>query len=98
MPCDMSRKYRKRDDVLLRTIAGENLLIPIRAKLADLQRVFALNALGVEIWTHLDGRQDLAQILSDIQGQCDVAPGQVSQDVMEFINDLLKADLVVEAS
>ena len=93
----MSRKYRKRDEVLLRTIAGENLLIPIRSKLADLQRVFALNSLGAEIWARLDGRQDLQQILRDIQEHCDVAPDQASHDLMDFVNDLLAADLVVEA-
>jgi len=98
MPCEIDKRYRQRDEVLLRTIAGENLLIPIRAKLADLQRVFALNALGVEIWARLDGQHDLKQILDDIQSQCDVEGGQARRDLTDFMNDLLKADLVVEAS
>ena len=98
MACELSKKYCKRDEVMLRTIAGEHLLIPIRSKLADLQRVFSLNSLGADIWARLDGKEDLAQILDAIRAQCDVLPDAASRDLKEFVDDLLQADLIVEVS
>ena len=38
------RRYRRQDDIVSRHIAGETILVPVTARLADMQRIYALNA------------------------------------------------------
>ena len=54
--------YRKKKNFVTREVAGETLIVPLRGKLADMQRIFALDAVAAFIWQNLDGQQDLDRI------------------------------------
>lgn len=88
------RVYKKRDDVVSRDIAGETILVPIRGKLADMQRIFALNPVAEYIWEHLNGEQTLEEIKTDIIKNFKVEEKQAENDLHEFIDELIEADLI----
>ena len=87
---------RKSDDVVSREIAGETILVPIRGRLVDLQRIFSVNPVGAHIWNALDGATSLADLRETILATFEAAPEEVDTDIREFIAELLEAGLVQE--
>ena len=87
-----------RHDVVVRHVAGECLLIPIRGKLADMERIFALDPVGEHIWMRLDGRSDVEAVLRSVRGAFTVTEDQARKDVLEFVASLEAAGLVEEAA
>jgi len=86
---------KKSDQVVYRKIADEMLLVPIRGKLADMQRIFALTPVAEFIWGQLDGQQPLTAIRDAILAEFDVQPPQADADLLEFIGELQQAGLIV---
>ncbi len=89
--------YRKSESLVTREIAGETLLVPMRGKLARLQRIFALNPVGAHIWDQLDGTRDLAAIHRSLVESFDVSPEEAEADLVEYVNLLRDAELIVDA-
>ena len=89
--------FKKNDDVVSREIAGETILVPIRGKLADMQNIFSLNPVAKYIWEQLNGELTLEDIRNGIMNSFDVKDKNAEEDLHEFIDDLLKADLIALA-
>jgi len=90
--------YKKKSDIVYRKVAGETILVPISGRLADMQRIFALNPVGEFIWDKLDGSRSLQQISDDIQRFFDVTGEEANADLEGFIAELLKEGLIEEVS
>lgn len=89
--------YKKNKEIVTRGIAGETLLVPIYGKLADMERIFALSSVGEYVWQELDGEKTLRGIRDGILTDFNVDKERADADLMEFMAELLDADLVVEA-
>ena len=87
--------YKRDETVVARDIVGETILVPIRGKLADMQRIFTLNDVGAYIWSNLDGERSLGEICEDLRLDFDVRKEQAQRDMSDFIRELLEADLIV---
>ena len=87
--------YKQEENIVTREIVGETILVPIRGKLADMQRIFTLNEVGAYIWSSLDGERSLGDICEGLQSEFDVGSDQARSDVVDFISELLGADLIV---
>ena len=95
---DMWKKvFRKNGEIVTRTIGGETLLVPIRGKLADMQRIFSLNAMGEIIWLQLDGKKPLGEIRDDILKSYDAEMKDIETDIREFVSALLQESLIIKA-
>ena len=94
----MEEVYKKKDDIVYRKVAGEAILVPISGRLADMQRIFALNPVGEFIWDALDGTRSLQRISEDIQSCFDVGEKDANADVEGFIGELLREGLIEEVS
>lgn len=88
--------FRRNGDIVSRRIAGELFLVPIRGRLADMQRIFTLEPVAEYIWNGLDGRKSVGEISSGLPGEFDVTEGQALADALEFITELLQAGLISE--
>jgi hypothetical protein len=88
------KKYKRDETVVTREIVGETILVPIRGKLADMQRIFTLNDVGAYIWAGLDGERSLGEICEDLQSDFDVEREQAERDVSDFISELIEAELI----
>lgn len=91
------RVLKKRDEVVSREIAGETILVPIRGKLVDMERIFSVNPVGAHVWQQLDGRRSLAEIRDSVLDTFDVEKDQADVDIQEFVAELTEAELIVEA-
>ncbi len=88
--------FRKSDDIVSRNIAGETIIVPIRGKLADMQRIFVVSSVAEYIWQNLDGKKSLDEICDTIVVDFDVNKDQANADLQEFVGQLLEAGLVAE--
>ncbi len=88
--------YEKAPDIVHRDIAGENLLVPIRGKLADMQRIYALNAVADFIWERIDGAASVKAISDAVVADFDTDAAQAATDVPALIAELYDAGLVVK--
>jgi hypothetical protein len=88
----------KREEIVSREIAGETILVPIRGKLVDLQRIFSVNPVGAHIWKGLDGATTLAEIRDSVVDAFEVERDQADADIQEFVAELLEAELIEETS
>ena len=91
---EVKEVYKKKSDIVYRKVAGETILVPISGRLADMQRIFALNPVGEFIWDKLDGSRSLQQISDDIQRFFDVTGEEANADLEGFIAELLKEGLI----
>jgi hypothetical protein len=91
----MDEVFKKREEIVAREIAGETILVPIRGRLADMQNIFSLNPVAEYIWRHLNGVKSVEEISMKILENYDMEKEEVDKDLHEFINDLLKEDLIV---
>jgi hypothetical protein len=86
--------YALHADVVLRDVAGEHLLVPIRHNVADMQAIFAMTGIGVRIWRLLDGTRTLGAVQDAILEGFDVDAERAWADLCEFIESLEEHGLV----
>ena len=87
--------YKKNGDIVTRKIAGDLFLIPIRNKIADMQRIFVLNPVGEYIWQEIDNQKSLDEIRKGMMTRFEVEEGRADSDIREFIAELQEADLII---
>jgi hypothetical protein len=94
IPAPAATRYARADDVVARTVAGEHLLVPIRGRLAELQRVFAVNAVGQAVWDALERRPALDEVVASVAGRFECGEEDVAADVRAFLAEMGAAGLV----
>ena len=91
---DLSRCFVKEDNFVTREIAGETIVVPIRARTEDLDSIFTLNELGTTIWNLIDGRTNVNQIVEAISNTYDVTEDEATKDTFDFLASLEAAGLI----
>jgi len=86
--------YRKKGEIVTRSIAGETMLVPIRAQLANMDQLIVLEGIGNFVWERIDGKTALDVILTAIVDEFDVEKKVAENDLNELISGLEKADLI----
>ena len=92
----MTGSFKKSDNVIAREVAGENLLIPVCGKLADLQRIFAVNPVAKFVWNQLVERQNAEALADAVKEEFDVDPDVALRDVRELLDAMLTAGLILK--
>ena len=95
---DLNTTYRKKENIVTRHIAGETLLVPIYGELANMEKIFTLDPVAEFIWEQLDGEKSLKVIRDGVIDAFDVKKDQAEIDISEFIDALVKADLIIQRS
>lgn len=92
----LAQCYKKDDQLVSREIAGELILVPIRAHANELDSIFTLNETGAWIWEQLDGEKSLAEICSGLVSEFEVNTETAEQDLLEIIQNLEAIQAVVK--
>jgi hypothetical protein len=79
---------------VMRRIADETLLIPIRGQAADLDAIYVLNDTAAFLWSQLDNTGDVATLSALLCEAFEVSPAQAAQDVTDFLAALEKGGIV----
>lgn len=86
---DALQAYYERDpNVLFREVAGEQILVPVRKRAADMAALYVLNETSAFVWNLLDGRHSLTEIRDSLVAEYDVTPEAAESDLLELIEQL----------
>jgi len=94
---DLGRVYEPSDDVVVREIEGEIVIVPLTSGIGDLEdELFTLNETGRDIWTRIDGSRPLGAVIEDLAKDYDAPDGLVRRDVVGILQELLERRMIVE--
>jgi hypothetical protein len=82
------------ESVVARVVAGETLIVPVRAKVGDLASIYSFNATGTLIWKLLQSPKTVEQLTAAIAQEYEVDPAQAERDVTDFVNEMKAVGLV----
>ena len=86
--------FTKDSNLVTRRIAGETIIVPVRAHVANLDYVYTLNEVGTLIWELINGRTSVSEIVEAVCSQYDIAPKEAAKDVLDFLGSLEAASLI----
>lgn len=89
--------FTKKGEFVMRSIAGQTILVPVRSQAGDLNSIYNLNEVAAFVWSLLDGQTNVRQILEAVCGEFDVAPEEAEKDTLQFLA-ALQAAAVIEPS
>ena len=85
-----ARVLKRHPDAAYQEIDGMAMVVvPGRAE------VQILNPVGTRVWDLIDGERTVSQILSELAGEYEVEPGQLENDVREFVLSLDERDMLL---
>ena len=88
------RRFVRDSNIVARRIAGETVLVPVRANVADLDCLFTLNEVGSLAWDLLDGQATVGQIAEQIAQGFEVSVEEAGRDLGEFLGALETEGLI----
>ena len=86
--------YRKKGELVARRIAGETLIVPIRGRLADMQKIYALNEVAEFVWEQIDGVRNLEHLGRSVSERFEVDSSSATADVRELIGEMTGEGLI----
>ena len=94
---EVDKIYIPSDEVVAREIEDEVLIIPVSSRVSsENEAIFSLNETAKAIWKKLDGRKTLKDIIKELSQEYDASLEEVEKDVLGFIEELLKRNIVVK--
>lgn len=94
---DLGKTYTPSEDVVVREIEGEIVIVPLVSGIGDLEdELFTLNATGRAIWTRIDGSRPLAAVIHDLAAEYDAPDGTIEAEVVGLLQELLTRGMIVE--
>ncbi|HSY91967.1 MAG TPA: PqqD family protein [Candidatus Binatus sp.] len=82
------------ESVVARMVAGETLIVPIRAKVGDLASIYSFNGTGSLIWKLLESPKTVVQLATAVAQAYEVELAQAERDVTNFVNEMKSVGLV----
>jgi hypothetical protein len=89
-----SSNYRKASGFVARAIAGEAILVPVRASAGEIDAIFNLDEVGAFIWSLLNGETAEAQIVEAVSAEFEVDSELAAADIRRFLDSLETAGIV----
>jgi len=82
-------RYRQSNSVDWKKFEQESVLLDLSSGY-----YFRLNAVGTYIWSLLDGKHNLAEIVEEVVKRFEVSQRQAKKDISSFIQYLLDENLI----
>ena len=82
------------ESVVARVVAGETLIVPVRAKVGDLASIYSFNGTGTLIWKLLASPKSVAELAAAVAQEYEVELTQAENDVTSFVNEMKAVGLV----
>lgn len=88
--------YRPSDDLVVREIEGQLILVPIAAGIGDMEdELYALNETARAVWEKLDGTCTLSTVVAELAREFAAPPEEVDADVVGLLEELVRRRMVV---
>jgi hypothetical protein len=94
MDVGRDEKLVRSQSVVARVIAGETLIVPIRAKVGDLGSIYSFNGTGTLIWKMLESPKTVKQLAEGIAEEYEVMQDHAERDVADFVGEMKAVGLI----
>lgn len=84
---------KRNDNYIVRTIAGETLLVPTGPAARDFSGLITLNEMGAFLWNNLNTAQNLDGLVARVLEEYEVDEATARQDVQEFLDLLVSRNM-----
>jgi len=81
---------KRNDGFFLRNIGGQDLLVPLGARVVDLNGVIVFNATGLYIWELLAQDRSLDDLAAAVGERFEVEPERARIDIRAFVAEIAK--------
>jgi hypothetical protein len=86
-------KYCRNKDIAARTVAGENLLVPIKE---CTKKVFTLNGVGLHLWECIESERTEEELADSLVDRYGVSVEVALKDTRTFLSDMTRLNLITE--
>lgn len=83
------------NDMVLREIAGEHILIPTGQRINSFSGIMSLNGSGLLLWQKLQQDCTEEELIAAVLEAYDVDAETAAKDVREFLTQLEQADILI---
>jgi hypothetical protein len=95
-PISLDFAYGPSEDVVVREIEGEIIIVPLVSGIGDLEdELFTLNETGRAIWRKLDGLKPLRVVVSELAAEFDAPAGLIEEDTVGLLGELARRKMIV---
>ena len=77
----------------LRTVGGKSIIVSENCK--KLEGILTLNETAKFIWNSIDAGEEAEDIVRLLADECNVSQDEIRDEVIDFIDKLKKADIIV---
>ena len=88
------QSFIRSQSVVARVVAGETLVVPVRARVGDLASIYSFNGVGTLIWKLLESPRTVPELVEAVIGEYQVEPAQAEHDVKNFVVEIQSVGLV----
>lgn len=94
---DLSRTYAPSDEVVVREIEGEIVIVPLTSGIGDLEdECFTFDEWGRAVWSKLDGSRPLGTVVQELLDDYDAPAGLLKREVVGLLQELYERRMIVE--
>ena len=86
--------FVRSESVVARVVAGETLIVPVRAKVGDLASIYSFNGTGTLIWKLLESPRTVSELATAVVGEYEIDQATAMQDVAAFLDEMKNVGLV----
>lgn len=86
-------RYERNSEVVYRKVNGEFILLPARYG-QERRHFYFFEEVGVRIWELLDGTRECHEIIRTVASEFGVSEREVGEEMLDFFEELAKADLI----
>ena len=83
-----------KSDFLLKKIAGNYVVVPVRKRAVDFSGIIKLNETGAFLWDYLEKGAEKEELVNALLDEYDVDEATASNNIDKFIVRLKEADLL----
>lgn len=83
-----SVNMKRKDDFSLQNVGGQDFLVPLGAKVRDMNCLITLNPTGRCIWELLAEDRSIEEMAAEISERFDVDKEKAHSDVQAFLDDI----------
>jgi hypothetical protein len=87
---------KHKEDCMMQNIAGENLLVPLGARVLDLNGLMTLNETAAFIWALLGQERTLDEVIAAVAERFEVPSAVARADIQTFLADITRLGLLEE--
>jgi len=85
---------KRSEDFSLRNVGGQDILVPLGAKVLDMNALITLNATGRIVWELLEQDRTLDYLVTEVVKEFDIDEDSARGDVQAFLDELGRLGLL----